>query len=79
MRTLYYFHSGSDPEVHGFTDEPTGTKLPAEQGPWTLQQQIEPDHAWTHHANKAAVMAGVVENGFALHYEDGPATPKVGS
>lgn len=79
MTTLYYFRSEADPEVYGFTDDPAGAKLPAEQGPWTLVRQLPSDQEWTQRGSRAAVIAGVAENGFALHYEQASAKPIIES
>jgi len=65
MRVVYYFQSG-DPNLHAFADSPAGDKLPAQNGPWTLVRQVSPDEKWTYSASRAAVAAGVLENGFLL-------------
>ena len=36
MKTFYEFRSEADPDLHGFTDEVSGSKLPSENGPWTF-------------------------------------------
>jgi hypothetical protein len=79
MKTLYYFHSESDPEVYGFTDDAAGAKLPADKGPWTLLRHLSADQEWTQRGSKAAVMAGVAENGFSLHYEQASSKPIIES
>ena len=33
MTTYFDFRSESSKDLHGFTDDPTGSKLPAEDGP----------------------------------------------
>ena len=48
MRTYYLFKAESGPELQAFTDDPTGDKLPAENGPWTLVRQISSTDDWTH-------------------------------
>ena len=75
MRIYYLFQSGSDPELQGFTDDPTGDKLPAENRPWTLVRQISPDAEWTHEASRAVVVNGIAENGFALWSRGTPSRP----
>ena len=41
MKTFYEFRSEADPDLHGFTDEVSGSKLPSENGPWTfIRQQL---------------------------------------
>jgi hypothetical protein len=66
MRTYYYFHSESSPELHAFTDDRTGDKLPEGDKPWTFVREISPDGEWTHGASRAVVVAGIAENGFSL-------------
>ena len=66
MTTYYYFQSGSDPQLQAFTDEVTGKKLPAENGPWTLVRQVSSDEDWTHTTTRDVVAAGVGTNGFLL-------------
>jgi hypothetical protein len=66
MRTYYHFQSGSEPELHAFTDDSTGDKLPAENKPWTLVRQVSLDEEWDYPTTKAVVAAGVLENGFVL-------------
>jgi PRC-barrel domain len=66
MTTYYDFQSEKEPRLHGFTDDPVGSKLPTENRPWTLIRQIESDERWNLGLSKAVVAAGVVENGFFL-------------
>jgi hypothetical protein len=40
MSTYCVFQSATDPDLRGFTDDPTGERLPREHGPWTLVQQV---------------------------------------
>jgi len=79
MTTLYYFHSQAEPELYGFTDDPAGAKLPADKGPWTLVRHLTSDQEWSHRGSKAAVTAGIAENGFALHYERASSKPIIES
>jgi hypothetical protein len=66
MRTYYLFQSGSSPGLRGFTDDPTGEKLPGEDGPWSLLKKVEPDEEWTFDISRAVVATGILENGFYL-------------
>jgi sporulation protein YlmC with PRC-barrel domain len=66
MSIYYDFRSETDPELHGFTDDPTGEKLPPENKPWILTGQMESDEKWDAGVSRAAVLAGVMENGFFL-------------
>lgn len=79
MRTFYSFRSETDPELHGFTEDAGGARLPPEKGPWTFERQISPDQVWAHRATKAAVVAGIAENGFALQYEQKSSKPVIES
>jgi hypothetical protein len=67
---LYYFRSSSRAGLHGFTDDASGAKLPAEHGPWRLVRAVVPDEGWTAAAGIDAVRAGINANGFFL--ADGP-------
>lgn len=73
MRTYYVFQSQSAPELRGITDEASGNGLPAEEGPWTLIQQIGPDDEWSLNISRAVVAAALLENGFYLW---GPRKPR---
>jgi sporulation protein YlmC with PRC-barrel domain len=66
MRTCYLFQAGSDPELQAVADEPTGDKLPAEEGPWVLVRQLSSDEDWPHTTTREVVAAGVAANGFVL-------------
>jgi hypothetical protein len=77
VRTYYVFQSGSSPDLRGFTDEPTGAKLPSEDGPWALVQQVSPDEEWTLGISRAVVATGILENGFYLWgVSNRPVSPK---
>src|SRR5918998_641249 len=66
MRIVYDFKSTSTPELHGFTDDRSGAKLPAEYGPWTFDKEVSVDGDWHYQASRAVVIAGIRENGFSL-------------
>ena len=77
MRTYYVFQSGTAPDLRGFTDDASGSKLPAEDGPWALVQQIKPDEEWNQDVSRAVVATGITENGFYLFGpRNRPASPK---
>lgn len=69
MGTYYHFRSGKDPELQAFTDDLTGDKLPADGKPWTLLGPVSLEGRWNYAASKAAVAAGVLQNGFLLWSE----------
>jgi hypothetical protein len=66
MRTYYLFQSRSAPDLRAFTDEPTGSKLPADDGPWALIQEIAPGEDWKLNVGRKVVAAAILENGFFL-------------
>ena len=66
MRTYYLFQAVNSPELRGFDEDPDGTHLPADLGPWVLVQQIRPDEEWRLPVSRAGVAAGLLENGFYL-------------
>ena len=46
-----------------FTDDRSGTKLPAEDGPWQFQRSVDPDaDGWTGAVDRSAVNAGLALN-----------------
>ena len=58
-RTTYYvFHSATAPDLRGLTGDLDGTRLPASDGPWTLERQINPDEPWPLDGNEAVVEFG---------------------
>ena len=66
MTTFSYFRSQSRSDLHAFTDDASGAKLPAEQGPWRLVRTVDPQEGWTPAAEIEAVRAGIRINGFFL-------------
>jgi hypothetical protein len=66
MAPLYYFRSSSRADLHGFTDDASGVRLPQERGPWRFVRAVAPDEGWTPAAEIEAVRAGVRANGFFL-------------
>ena len=66
MKTFYEFQSEADPDLHGFTDEVSASKLPSENGPWTFIRQLTSEGEWPSGISKAVTAAGVLENGFSL-------------
>ena len=66
-RTTYYvFHSATTPDLRGITGDPDGATLPASDGPWTFERQIDPNEPWSLDINQAVVEFGTLENGFYL-------------
>jgi sporulation protein YlmC with PRC-barrel domain len=74
MTTYFDFRSEKDPALHGFTDDPTGAKLPGEDGPWSLIRQVEPGDRWAYPVTRGVVSAGILENGFLLWEPNAPAS-----
>ena len=66
MQTYYLFQSGSAPDLRCFTDEASGSKLPAEDGPWALVRKIDPEDEMPHDVSRKIVAVAVRENGFFL-------------
>ena len=69
MRTFYLFKSETDPELRAYTDSPSGSRLPAESGPWALLRSVSQDVPWPEIVARAIIEAGVSENGFLLWSE----------
>jgi hypothetical protein len=75
MKAYYLFQSERTSTLRGFTDSSSGERLPADDGPWTLVQQIGPEEERTLGVSRAIVSAGILENGFYLWGEsDQPAS-----
>ena len=66
MRTYYMFQAARSPDLHGFTYDPAGERLPAQYGPWTLVQEVGPDEEWTQDVSRAVVAAGILDDGYYL-------------
>ena len=66
MATYFDFRSESSKDLHGFTDDASGSKLPVEDGPWSLVREVEPGERWIYPVARAMVSAGILENGFLL-------------
>lgn len=67
-RIIYCFRSATDPELTSFTDESSGAKLPAGDGPWTFEREILPGGQWPEPISKRVVLVGIFENGFYVSY-----------
>ncbi len=70
MHAYHYFRSERQAALHGFTDDRSGTKLPAEGGPWRFVRTVEPGLGWAAPIDLSAVEAGVRANGFFLFESD---------
>ena len=66
MRAYYLFQAESAHELQAVTDDRTGGKLPAENGPWALVRQLSSEEDWPHTTTREVVGAGVSANGFCL-------------
>ena len=66
MRTYYVFQAARSPDLHGFTYDPAGERLPAQYGPWTLVQEVGPDEEWTQDVSRAVVAGGILDSGYYL-------------
>ena len=75
MHAYHYFRSTSRPDLMAFTGDRSGTKLPAEDGPWQFQRSVDPDaDGWTNAVDRSAVDAGVAVNGYYLFESDSEPT-----
>ncbi len=70
MHGYHYFRSERQPLLHGFTDDQSGAKLPAEDGPWRFVRTVEPGLGWAAAIDLSAVETGVRVNGFYLFESD---------
>jgi hypothetical protein len=66
MHVYHYFRSTRRPDLHAFTDDSSGAKLPREDGPWRLVRAVDPGEGWTGIVDRSAVEAGVTMNGYYL-------------
>jgi hypothetical protein len=63
--TLHIFQSNQTPEMYGFTVDPSGANLPADEGPWVDAGTAIP--LGTTMASTSPEIAKAIEaNGFAL-------------
>jgi hypothetical protein len=60
------FHSTTAPDLRGISGDPDGATLPASDGPWTRERQIDPNEPWPLDVNEHVVEFGILENGFYL-------------
>ena len=74
MTTYYDFQSARDPTLHAFSDERSGAKLPKDEGPWAIVQEIVSEDFGHFPVARDAVQAGVLENGFYLWGHPGEPT-----
>ncbi len=74
MTAYHYFRSERRPDLHAFTDDGSGARLPSDDGPWRLVRSVNPGEGWTSAADRSAVEAGVRLNGFYLVEHDGDLT-----
>ena len=63
---LYVFKSDSRDELHAFTSDSTGAKLPAKFAPWQVTGMISPNRAPPHGLSRARIENGIHETGFQL-------------
>ncbi|CAN7388272.1 PRC-barrel domain-containing protein [Bosea sp. LjRoot9] len=66
MRTYCLFQAVNSPDLRAFAEEPAGSSLPPDLGPWTLVREIRPNEQWAIPVSRAVVAAGIIENGFYL-------------
>lgn len=71
MQTYHYFRSERRPLLHAFADDATGTRLPAEDGPWRPVRAVDPSEGWPSGVDLSTVEAGVKANGFFLLEREG--------
>ena len=65
MQTYYLFQSGSAPDLCCFTDEASGSKLPAEDGPWALVRKIDPEDEMPHDVSRKSLPLQSVKTVFS--------------
>ena len=63
---LYQFKSESRGELHAFTSDSTGSKLPPKFAPWQVTGMISPNRAPPHGLSRALIENGIHEAGFQL-------------
>ncbi len=66
MQRYFRFQSTRQPGLMALSDDRSGARLPAEQGPWRFESELTTDQDWQGGPTKSVAAAGVLENGFAL-------------
>ena len=74
MHGYHYFRSTTRPDLHAFTGDSSGAKLPAEEGPWRLVRTVAPGEGWSGAVDRDAMETGVKVNGYYLFDHDGELT-----
>jgi hypothetical protein len=74
MATYHYFRSERRPDLHAFTDDGSGAKLPREEGPWRLVRTVDPGEGWSGAVDRSAAETGIRVNGYYLFESDAAPT-----
>lgn len=79
MKTYYVFQAQSAPDMRCITDDASGSKLPAEHGPWIFTQQVSAEGDWPLPVNRKVVGFGITENGYYLwgSLKEGPSSKPI--
>jgi len=63
---IYVFKSETRRELHAFTGDPGGSKLPTQHGPWTVTGIVAADKAPPHKFSRARIEEAIQGEGFQL-------------
>ena len=63
---IYVFKSETRRELHAFTGDQSGSKLPTHHGPWTVTGIVAAGKAPPHNFSRAAIEEAIHDEGFQL-------------
>jgi hypothetical protein len=63
---IFMFKSGTKSELRAFAGDSSGSKLPAQHGPWLATGVIRPDRAPPHNLSRRAIEKAINGQGFQL-------------
>ena len=66
MMHIFMFKSQSRDDLRAFAGDSSGSKLPAQHGPWQATGVIRPDRAPPHNLSRRAIEKAINSQGFQL-------------
>jgi hypothetical protein len=66
MTMIHTFFSTKGSELHAFTGDSDGRRLPAQHGPWTHVGSVSANRTLPHGVDRKAVEAAIAAHGFQM-------------
>jgi hypothetical protein len=63
---IYILKSETRKDLHAFADDPMGSKLPQNHGPWTVTGVVGPERFAPHNFSRDAIEEAIDVEGFQL-------------